>query len=41
MSIPDSPTHGSFGHATALLGDRWLMMIVREALRERLAVKQV
>ena len=33
MSIPDSHTHCPIGHTTALLGDRWSMMIVREALR--------
>lgn len=30
--IPDSHSHCPVGHATALLGDRWSMLIVREAL---------
>ena len=32
MNIPDSHRHCPVGHATALLGDRWSMLIVREAL---------
>ena len=32
MSIPDSHRHCPVGHATALLGDRWSLLIVREAL---------
>lgn len=32
MDIPDSHSHCPVGHATALLGDRWSMLIVREAL---------
>jgi len=32
MQIPDSHGHCPVGHATALLGDRWSMMVVREAL---------
>lgn len=32
MQIPDSHSHCPVGHATALLGDRWSMLIVREAL---------
>ena len=32
MDIPDSHRHCPIGHATALLGDRWSMLIVREAL---------
>ena len=32
MQIPDSHRHCPVGHATALLGDRWSMLIVREAL---------
>ena len=30
--VPDSHRHCPVGHATALLGDRWSMLIVREAL---------
>lgn len=33
VPIPDSHRHCPVGHATALLGDRWSMLIVREALR--------
>ncbi len=32
MDIPDSHAHCPVGHATALLGDRWSILIVREAL---------
>ncbi len=32
MEIPTSHSHCPVGHATALLGDRWSMLIVREAL---------
>ncbi len=32
VGIPQSPTNRPVGHATALLGDRWSIMIVREAL---------
>lgn len=32
IKIPESHRHCPVGHATALLGDRWSMMIVREAL---------
>ena len=32
MEIPDSHSHCPAGHATALLGDRWSMLLVREAL---------
>ena len=32
MRIPESHSHCPVGHATALLGDRWSIMIVREAL---------
>ncbi|MGI9595529.1 MAG: winged helix-turn-helix transcriptional regulator [Acidimicrobiales bacterium] len=32
MDIPDSHRNCPVGHATALLGDRWSMLIVREAL---------
>ncbi len=32
MKIPDSHANCPVGHATALLGDRWSMLIVREAL---------
>lgn len=32
LDIPDSHNHCPVGHATALLGDRWSMLIVREAL---------
>ncbi len=33
MAIPDSHRHCPVGHATALLGDRWSILIVRETLR--------
>lgn len=33
LVIPDSHQHCPAGHALALLGDRWSLMIVREALR--------
>ncbi len=32
MEIPDSHAHCPVGHATALLGDRWSILIIREAL---------
>ncbi len=32
MDIPESHAHCPVGHSTALLGDRWSMLIVREAL---------
>ena len=32
VDIPESHRHCPVGHATALLGDRWSMLIVREAL---------
>ena len=32
MDIPDSHSNCPVGHSTALLGDRWSMLIVREAL---------
>lgn len=32
MEIPPSHRHCPVGHATALLGDRWTLLIVREAL---------
>ncbi len=32
MDIPDSHAHCPVGHATALLGDRWSILIIREAL---------
>ena len=32
MDIPGSHSHCPVGHATALLGDRWSILIVREAL---------
>ncbi len=32
MQIPPSHRHCPVGHSTALLGDRWSLMIVREAL---------
>ena len=32
MAIPESHRHCPVGHATALLGDRWSILIVREAL---------
>ncbi len=32
MDVPDSHSHCPVGHATALLGDRWSILIVREAL---------
>jgi DNA-binding HxlR family transcriptional regulator len=32
LAIPDSHRHCPVGHATALLGDRWSLLIVREAL---------
>lgn len=32
MDIPDSHTHCPVGHATALLGDRWSILILRDAL---------
>jgi len=32
MEVPDSHSHCPVGHATALLGDRWSIPIVREAL---------
>jgi DNA-binding HxlR family transcriptional regulator len=32
MDIPDSHADCPVGHATALLGDRWSLLIVREAL---------
>ena len=32
MDVPTSHRHCPVGHATALLGDRWSMLIVREAL---------
>ena len=33
MEVPNSHRHCPVGHATALLGDRWSLLIVREALR--------
>lgn len=32
MKIPDSHRNCPVGHATAILGDRWSILIVREAL---------
>lgn len=32
MEVPASHRHCPVGHATALLGDRWSMLIAREAL---------
>lgn len=32
MAVPDSHADCPVGHATALLGDRWSLLIVREAL---------
>jgi DNA-binding HxlR family transcriptional regulator len=32
MTVPESHRHCPVGHATALLGDRWSLLIVREAL---------
>ncbi|MGI9613968.1 MAG: winged helix-turn-helix transcriptional regulator [Acidimicrobiales bacterium] len=32
MNVPATHRHCPVGHATALLGDRWSMLIIREAL---------